>query len=227
MKSLLLVTGIQLFLFGALNAQTNQEGMSKDDNSKEKTPVTWAVKFTPTSLIVGELNFSYEMMIGAHSSLEFTAGPTISNIGIGGIEVRALKNDLVSLDTKIGYFVSAAYRYYPKKDNASMCLMYVSPVLKFRNYRTEMSDDLGNIDDIIANNYQGRLLFNFGVQLWPSRNFLFDIYTGVGLGYRKVEVYSPTSQYDGTAWRHEWQNSSGIEGVHLALDIGVKIGFGK
>jgi len=219
-----------MFFIGSILAQDKKANQNENQNSIESSNASsrsWAVKFTPTSLICGEINFSYEMMIADRSSLEFSAGPTISNIGIGGIEVRALKNDLVSLDTKIGYFFSAAYRFYPKKGLDPMSKIYVSPVLKFRNYRTLLLDDLGNVDGIVANNYQARLLFNFGVQLWASEHFLFDIYTGIGMGYRKVEVYNPTSAYDGSDWRHNWQESGGIEGLHLSLDIGVKIGFGK
>lgn len=187
----------------------------------------WAVKFTPTALIVGEVNLSFEKRIFNSSSVELSIGPTISNIGIGGIEVLALKSDVVSLDSKIGMFVSAGYRFYPNRSSASLKKVYFSPVLKFRSYRTLMQDDLENLEDIVSKNIQTKLLFNFGVQLWPSSNFLFDLYVGIGLGYRKVEVFSPSSEFDGTQWRHNWVNDHGIEGAHLNLDLGVKIGFGK
>ncbi|MDG1429870.1 MAG: DUF3575 domain-containing protein [Crocinitomicaceae bacterium] len=190
---------------------------------------TKVVKFSPLQIIVGEINLGFELQTSLKGSAEFSAGPTISNIGLGG------QSHLIdpwsgsqSETTGLGFFASAAYRYYPLDGTEALNRFYVSPVLKYRLYNFGLNDLANGLDPTKGNESQLNFLFNFGYQLWVSKSFSLDFFGGMGIGMQTVNssfseaIYNPdTFDYD-----YRWRESS-ITRARYVFTMGLKVGIGS
>lgn len=102
MKKLLFTFFISLMVSGASFAQ-------------EKAPAN-VVKVNPLGLLFGNLNFTYERAISAHSSLNATVGYTSLSATVDGENTRLT-----------GFGVGGGYRYYFSADKVAPDGWYVGP----------------------------------------------------------------------------------------------------
>lgn len=189
------------------------------------------VKFSPLQMVVGEINFGFERKIDEMSSVEFEFGPTLSNVGLtvndnhysdplGG-------GSLVEETSKIGFFGSVGYRFYPMDNSKVMNGFYVSPVLKYRLMNFGIQDYSENLEDTQGSENHMYFTFNFGVQRWLSQHFSLDMFGGIGLGYESHVGYNTATSYDGnTGVYYYYWDKNAYDGVRLVLTGGVKIGIG-
>lgn len=199
----------------------------------------YAIKFTPTQLMAGELNFSYEQRVAKRISLELEVGPTISQFGInfgnqriwqgelGVWDFRSLGSDA---DANVGFHVSLAPRFYPVSDEYSMKGFYLSPLLKYRKYNYTIQDPTSNLEITDkASIDQMVFRFNMGIQFWPrNSNFVLDMYFGVGLGTFSINGKYVHSHYDPVDYEYktEWIPYRD-SGVRFNIATGLRLGFGK
>ena len=196
---------------------------------EEESYSKMAVKFTPTQLIFGELNFAFEHRITPHSSLELSAGPTISELG--GVQLITSTNNnnvYAERQSDIGYFVSLGYRFYPLNYAGAPRGLYISPEIKYRVYNILYIDNNVNpLSDKKGTTSQAMFRFNVGYQFWPGKKFALDVFTGIGLG--KVNQSVPIINYiynsDGSSTPY-WDTQN-VSRASVNATIGVKIGIGK
>ncbi|MFT5859037.1 MAG: hypothetical protein ACI865_001133 [Flavobacteriaceae bacterium] len=197
----------------------------KEPKLNENTRV---VKFSPLQMIVGEINFSYEVQTSKKGSVEFGAGPTISNIGFGGQSHIIDPWGGQSETTSFGLFASAAYRYYPLDGTEALNRFYVSPMLKFRLYNFGLNDLSQNLDPTTGNEQQVNFLLNFGYQAWVSKSFSMDFFVGMGLGMKTVNSAFADAIFDPVTngYLYEWHESSSTQARYL-FTMGMKVGIGS
>lgn len=200
-------------------------------SQEEKEYSKMAIKFAPTQLIFGELNFAFEHRIAPHSSLELSAGPTISELG--GAQIITSSNGNFGggggqRQSDIGYFVSLGYRFYPLSYAEAPRGLYVSPELKYRVYNIIYKDNNVNpLSDKVGSTTQAMFRFNIGYQFWPGKTFAIDVFSGIGIGKVNHEelYYAVNYNADGTTTPYWLSQSSNRAAVNATL--GVKIGIGK
>lgn len=200
---------------------------------KERTLVDHksVMKFSPLQMVVGEINFGFEKKIDEMSSIEFEFGPTLSNVGLtvsanhyndpwGGSQIGET--------SKIGFFGSAGYRFYPMDNGKVLNGFYVSPVLKYRLMNFGIHDYSENLTDTKGSENHMYFTFNFGFQRWLSQNFSLDMFGGIGLGYESHLRYTTAASYDGNTgvYSYYWDKNA-YDGVRFVLTGGVKIGIGR
>ncbi len=224
-----------LFLQG-VNAQTvviDRKGESSKKEADQESgelkgfDVQQAIKFTPTQLIVGEINFSYEKAIGQRSSFEIEAGPTLSRVGIFRLDFNDNNSGALTRKSDLGGFVGLGFRFYPLMKRYNMNGLYISPMFKYRHYNTAISDSAG----VLANTKDTRtnfsFTFNVGYQLWASQYLTFDFYAGCGLNYTTTKENSISYFYDGNTnlYTSQWDVKRD-QGVLFVARLGIKIGIG-
>lgn len=218
----ILLTSVVLFFGLSLNAQDeNQRGPRQIENK-------FAFKFTPTQLIMGELNLSTEFRIARKMSLDIDLGPTISQIGLGGRALEDFDNGQENLirEGSFGYFGALGVRYYPFEKTSALTRFYLHPQLKYRVYNTLVSEETEAWDQINFSNTQYKFLFNVGWQLWTTKSFGFDFYLGGGIGYRQLEMGTPMLTYENNEFQYNWEVELQNR-PQLLMNAGIKLAFGK
>lgn len=209
-------------------------GISQETESKDgprQIGNKWAVKLTPTQLIMGELNLSVEFKTSKRTSMDIDFGPTLSQVGFGGMTWEDYDPDQPSTtydlykDGSVGYFGALGFRYYPLTKTQSLNRLYIQPQVKYRVYRTIVGEESGLWNEVISTNTQYKFLFNLGYVLWASQNFGFEFYTGAGLGYREVQKYQPYTVTNGSDISYEWWQGVDRE-PQILLNFGIKVLIG-
>lgn len=220
-KSLfLLLSAFSLFAFEA-SAQ-------KDKRFGSSTEATSIVKFTPTKIFRGVVEFGYEHAIGDRSSLEISAGPTVSNVspfgnGHGIFDFsHGLGN---STGSHLGMHVSVGYRFYPVEDKWVMNGFYVSPVISFTRFNYEFQDFYNGTGLPAQDGFRQETGFGFifGTQNWLSKYFGLDMYLGAGLKSMSYESYF--TNYDFNTNTPVWVKQS-TDRASWFLTGGIKVGIG-
>jgi hypothetical protein len=204
------------------------------DEAEDRLGKNFVLKFAPTQLVAGEFNFSYEQRIARIFSLELEVGPTISQFGLNFGNQRLWRGDIWSFnpinsdaDAGIGFHASLAPRFYPLSGDNELKGLYLSPVLKYRQYNYLVQDINGVLDDTKASLSQLIFRFNMGFQFWPGDgNFSIDMYFGVGLGTFDInDKYVDNYVDDQGNVQSTWVATSNT-GVRLNAATGIKFGFG-
>lgn len=183
-------------------------------------------KFDPFRMVIGEVNFAYERVIGEQSSLEVELGPTVSNLGRFRFGVGN-SGSQYRINSEMGVFVSGAYRFYPLDGRPALNQLYISPKFKYRRYNESMEGmSPSTLGAIKGHSDESIFTFNFGYQQWLADRFSFDYYFGIGLGSYRSSSYTAMSQYVGSEWQEVWvpQNE---RYTRFVATIGVKVGIGK
>lgn len=222
-------------LLGIIILSTVSFGSYSQDESGYRK---FVLKFSPTQLVAGEFNFSYEQRLAKIISLELEVGPTISQFGLNMGNQKLWQGDLglgnykpidPDAEASIGFHVSLAPRFYPAatEDNP-MKGLYLSPVFKYRKYNYINEDDMEVLDNAKSSLSQMIFRFNMGLQFWPGDgNFSLDMFFGIGLGTyeikgQRVESYDAGSGVWATRWVGYQDN-----GIRFNVATGIKFGFGK
>ena len=231
---------ITLFAFSA-NAQQEVVIVRQSDHSKpvkvvkEKKPARNvenynAFKFDPFRMAIGEINFSWEHRIHEKTTLEFEAGPTISNLRKNRFSIS---QDMVGTgyyerESAMGVLVSAAVRFYPLEDFQAMNRIYVSPRFKYRRYNESVVSSEPGLGPIRGYSDEMIFSFNIGYQAWLSNNFAFDYYIGAGIGSYNGRTYQTMSTYDGNtdSWTYSWQPLNKRYASFVGV-IGMKVTIGN
>ena len=188
---------------------------------------SWAIKYSPTQILAGEINLSLELKVEERTSLEFEIGPTISNIG----EMRftnLIDPTYVESNSGIGMLLSAAVRYYPMDEYKVMNRFYVSPKLRYRSYNTIYESMTYDLNDQRGTMNQFGFIFNVGVQTWLSQSFAVDYFIGMGIGYKNERTYTVSETYDGNTntFNANWV-SDYKSGANYIVHMGIKLGIGN
>ena len=191
---------------------------------------TGVFKFTPTQLLAGEINFSYEKQFSKYSSFEIGAGPTISNISVGDNGGNHYFDpnyggSYAYQSSGLGMFLEAGYRYYPLDETEALNRFYLSPVLKFKMTNFGLHDASNVLSVTKGSDMRMNFAFNVGYQLWMSKTFAMDFYAGLGIGYQEYETYYPENVYVGTSWTSEWRQNKYSQARYV-FNFGVKVGIG-
>jgi len=193
---------------------------------------TSVIKFTPTQLLVGEINFSFEKQLNRYTSLEIGAGPTISNVqlgsGVGNHYVDPYYGGYALQTSGLGFFAEAGYRFYPLDETEALNRFYLSPIVKFRLMNFGLEDASQVLPDNKGNNMLTSFAFNVGYQLWLSKSFSLDFFSGLGIGYQQDKNYQVFSSYDGLTGEYtsEWKDISSSY-ARFVFNFGVKVGIGQ
>lgn len=186
------------------------------------------VKFSPTQMFVGEIHFAYERQISKFSSFEIGAGPTISNIALGNVQSHIIDpwgGGYAYETSKLGAFLELGYRYYPLEETEALNRFYVSPVMKFRMKNFGLEDASQLLGPTKGSELNLNFMFNIGYQVWFSKSFSMDFYTGMGIGYQQIQSYYPEQVYVDPNWTYQWRDNSG-SGARYVFNLGVKVGIG-
>lgn len=205
---------------------------------KEKKPIrfndnTSEIKFSPTQILAGEINFSYEKKISPNSSFEIGAGPTLSNITLGSNRDYYYYYDpyygggYAYQTSGVGLFVELGYRFYPLDKTEALNRLYFSPILKYRIKNYGLSDASNILEDRQGKEEVASFAFNTGYQLWMSDRFSMDFFTGLGVGYQMDKDYRIGSYYDVNtqSYVNQWENNSGSFARYV-INFGFKVGIG-
>ncbi|MCO5259410.1 MAG: DUF3575 domain-containing protein [Crocinitomicaceae bacterium] len=201
----------------------------RDEHSK------FFIKFSPTQLVVGEMNFAYEQRVSPQSSIELSLGPTVSEIGINKFYLNSIIGNMnyygggnSRKESGMGFFAGLVYRYYPISVYATAPQgLYLGPEVKYRMYNTYFVDNSGVLDNKIGTTNQFLFRFNTGYQFVVGRRFAIDVFTALGLGYTVITQYNNYTIFDGnynlykTDWTARTRNK-----VFFSGSIGVKFGIG-
>lgn len=236
MKKTILTT-ITALLVVVTSGIAQQEVVVIEQGSKykrAKKPIrlndnTSIIKFTPTQLLAGEINFSFEKQLSKHTSFEIGAGPTISNIAFGNVNSHLIDpwgGGYAYQTSGLGFFAEAGYRYYPLDETEALNRFYLSPVMKFKLMNYGLSDASGVLSPTKGNEMNLNFSFNVGYQLWLSKSFAMDFYTGLGIGYQQLKSYYPENIYVDPNWEYQWRDNS-RSGARYVFNFGVKVGIGQ
>lgn len=186
-------------------------------------------KFDPVRMAIGEINFSYERVVGQQSSIEVELGPTVSNLGRN----RPFENPMGERrNSEVGVFASAAFKFYPLDGRPALNQLYISPKFKYRRYNesTEAPDNAPGIPalpSIKGYSNEAIFTFNFGYQQWLAQRFSFDYYIGFGLGsYNGRSHYSAYIDDGNGGQKLGWVNNDSRY-TRFVGTIGIKVGIGK
>lgn len=219
-KALILQISILCLVATAVSAQRTK----RFKNTTESTSV---VKFTPTKIFRGGIIFGYEHGVGDRSSLEISAGPTVSNVspfGSQGHGLFDLQDGLSnSTGSSVGFHVAAGFRYYPVEEKWVMNGFYVSPEISFTQYNYLFKSQFDPSIEETGNKQETAFGFLFGSQQWLSKSFGIDMYCGMGL--KSVSTKTYFSDYDYVTETPTWITRSDSR-ASWYLTMGVKIGIG-
>lgn len=240
MKKNIYLIAFVLFSTASVFGQIDSERTLRNNSSKstrrssrsfENVENTYAFKFDPLKMFIGELSFSLEAKIADKSTIEVELGPTISNLK-NGINLNSHVYDSYGSNVDgslMGGFGSIAYRFYPLENATAFNRFYVSPKLKFRNYNYNYADNVYmTLPDQQGKSSEFIFSFNLGTQIWYSSNFAIDYYCGLGMGSVNSTRYNVISTYDGntgiytSSWDKTTEKYARVVGV-----IGLKITVGN
>lgn len=200
-----------------------KKGIRLNDN-------TSVIKFTPTQLLAGEINFSFEKQIGKQTSFEISAGPTISNVavgdGYGNHYIEPIYGSYALEKSGLGFFTEVGYRFYPLDGTEALNRFYLSPVMKFKLMNFGLEDAAGQLPNRDGSDMRLNFAMNVGYQVWLSKSFAMDFYAGLGIGYQKEETYYPTYTYVGPDYISAWTDNSYTQARYV-FNFGVKVGIGQ
>ena len=185
------------------------------------------VKFSPLNMLVGEIGLGYEHKNSAKSSLDFEAGFTISELGIGTNQhLFFWGGNNVERSSGAGVFARVGYRYYPLDNTEALNRFYISPILKYklRTYSFSSANILADTKN--GSETQLNFLFDFGYQVWLAKSFSLDFYMGMGIGYRQYKSYWVNDIFENNEWTTEWVQDTDSYPRYV-FDIGMKIGIGS
>lgn len=197
----------------------------------------FVIKFSPTQLVAGEFNFSYEQRLAKIISLELEVGPTISQFGLNLGNQKLWQGDLgigdydpidPNAEASIGFHASLAPRFYPAATEDNMMKgLYLSPVFKYRVYNYINEDETEVLDDVKSSLSQMIFRFNMGLQFWPGNgNFSLDMFFGVGLGTFDIKGQRINTYDNGSGvWMTRWETYRD-NGIRFNAITGIKFGFG-
>lgn len=211
MKKIIISTVCSLFLFQAM--------AQKDNHSK------YAIKYSPTQLVMGELHFAYEQRIMPQASIEVTLGPTISEIGLPTFLFENLISPYAApRESGLGFFGSLLYRYYPISGLATAPRgLYIAPELKYRVYNSTYVDNIGTLGQKTGAATQFMFKFHTGYQFWFGSKFSLDVFTAVGVGTTSLTTHS---NYDYTGMPVNAWTSNTRSKVSFVGSFGFKFGVG-
>ena len=213
------------------NAAPEKKSIAPEDDylSDRWVQHTNVFKFDAMRLIIGDIALSYERVIGQKTSLEFEAGPTLSNLGLNRLTFHDDGSLNGTKNTGLGGFGSIAIRFYPLDGRPALNQFYISPKYKYRQYNEMISPNPGSaLSDRAGFSKQNIFTFNFGIQSWVAKQFALDYYIGIGIGH-SVDRYSvANSFYDETTmdWGENWIDHSS-RSANVVLSIGIKCGIGN
>lgn len=201
------------------------QGLSQKDNHSK-----FAIKYSPTQLIMGELHFAYEQRILPQSSIEVGFGPTVSEIGLAPILMENIVGSSlgISKESGLGFFGSLAFRYYPISGLATAPRgLYISPEFKYRLYNTTYVDDLYDLGERTGTATQLSFKFHTGFQFWLGGKFAIDLFTAVGVGTTNVNSHFGNAAYDQNTgvYDYKWGTNSKSR-VMFTGAFGFKVGIG-
>ena len=132
-------------------------------------------------------------------------------------------------DSKIGFVLQGALRIYPLSKSNAPRGFFISPELKFRQYRIDVQkihEADGSFSIVERPFNQFILRFNVGYQFIIKNALAVDLFGGIGLNQRtgKFPVYN--SAYDEET--DTWSGQSGEYRMNKVIPhatIGVRIGF--
>lgn len=203
-------------------------------NGQEADHSRIAIKFSPTQLMVGEINFSYEQAIAQQSSFEIGIGPTVSEIGVVPVieEINFGSSTITgtpsTAESDLGFLASVAFKYYPIVNLATAPKgFYIGPELKYRKYNTLYVDNLYGLGNKKGSFNQMQFRFNVGYQFWMGKKFALDLFTAVGVGMSNITRHYAYSYYvDGSnTLAYSWQSNSD-RNVSINASFGIKLGIG-
>lgn len=200
-----------------------KKGIRLNDN-------TSVIKFTPTQMLAGEINFSFEKQLSKQTSFEIGLGPTISNIAVGDGTGNHYFDPMYggyTIETSgLGFFAEAGYRFYPLDETEALNRFYLSPVLKYKLMNFGLEEASGELPKREGSDMRMNFALNVGYQVWLSKSFAMDFYTGLGIGFQQVESYFPVYNYVGTEYQYEWVDNSYSQARYV-FNFGVKVGIGQ
>lgn len=220
MKNILL--GITAIAISFFSYTQDTEGGGRPRQIENK----YAIKFTPTQIVMGELNLGAEFKLGKKTSIDLELGPTFSYAAIGGrteYDFDDTENGLI-YEGSIGYFGALGFRYYPFDKTTALTRLYVQPQFKYRLYNSFVDEETGLWEKQTVTNTQYKAFFNVGWVLWASKSFGFDFYLGTGMGYRTLDRYSNTIVYGETV-EFKWLKEPSSKPMFL-LNFGIKMAIG-
>ena len=215
---------MQKILFSVLCLLATFQAVAQKDNHSK-----FAIKYSPTQLISGELHFGYEQRVLPQSSIEATLGPTISEIGLPILLFDNLIIGNASRESGLGFFAGLSYRYYPLSGYATAPRgLYIAPEIKYRLYNTKYVDNQYALGERTGGTTQLMFKFHTGYQFWLGSKFSIDVYTAVGVGTTSLKSYSTNQPYDpisGNFGAPEWSEYSRSR-VSFVGSFGFKVGIG-
>jgi hypothetical protein len=236
MKKTILTTIAALFVIVTSGIAQKEIVVIEQSNRsrREKKPIrlndnTSVIKFTPTQMLVGEINFSFEKQLSKQTSFEIGAGPTISNIAFGNVNSHIIDpwgGGYAYQTSGLGFFTEVGYRYYPLDETEALNRFYLSPVLKFKLSNFGLNDASGVLSPTKGSDMRMNFAFNVGYQLWLSKSFAMDFFTGLGIGYQQREMYQPEQVFVDPNWTSQWVDRSS-SGARYVFNFGVKVGIGQ
>lgn len=187
-----------------------------------------AIKFTPTQMVVGEINFSYERQISKNGSFEVSLGPTISNISLGDVQSHVFDpwGSYTYRTSRLGAFGELAYRYYPLDDFEALDRFYISPLMKVKVMNYGIADPSENLQETDGVDVRVNFAMNIGYQWWMSKTFCMDFYAGMGIGYQQIRTSYMQEQYIDPNWTYAWREEVAT-GARYVFNFGVKVGIGQ
>lgn len=198
----------------------------------------FAVKFCPTQIVAGEINFSYEQRIARKISLELEIGPTISQFGLSLGNQRLWQNMIFNQDYKpvisnsqmaTGFHVAFAPKFFPlSRYDYLLQGFYISPQFKYRMYNYVLKDYTDQLGDDRGRVTQSFFRFNMGFNIWPKQsNFCIDVFWGLGMNMYKVAGKAILYTVDGNGNETYSWKSYNSSGARFNFLVGVKFGYGK
>ncbi len=192
-----------------------------------ETEATTVLKFAPTRVFRGIVEFGVERMLGHRVSVDLGIGPTISNVspfnnGHGIFD--GMNGYYNTTGSQIGFHTTLGLRYYPMEDRSVMNGFYVSPTLGFRQFNYEYAD-FYNSNANTADGFRRETSFgfNFGSQNWLSKYFGLDMFLGMGI--KGLDIKSFYNVYDQWGNPGAWQENR-EQSARWFLTAGVRVCLG-
>ena len=174
----------------------------------------------------------FEHAIGDRSSIEFSAGPTFSNVSPFGNNGHGIFEQINGFDNTtgslMGFSFSTGFRFYPIEERWVMNGFYVSPIVGFRRYNYQFEDFIfDQLDPVNGFRQETQFGFLFGTQNCLSKYFGLDMFMGCGMKSVNSQRYfvnslfnNQTGNYTAT-WEKDNSNSAS-----WFLTAGIKVGIG-
>ncbi len=222
MKKLIYSISILLLCSSSLFAQDKP-----DRWFPAETEATTVIKFSPTRMFRGIVEFGFEQNLGDRVSVDVGFGPTISNVspfnnghGIFG-DLNGYYN---TSGSQIGIHSVVGLRFYPMEDKWVMNGFYVSPTFGFQQFNYQYTD-FYNPNGSTANGFRRETSFgfNFGTQNWLSKYFGLDMFMGMGI--KGLDIKSFYNAYDPWGNAGAWQEVR-EKNARWFLTAGVKVSVG-